>query len=166
MNIRSILCCTILAAAVSGAGYAANEPSSAAFEKVKQLSGTWSGKDEEGLPATVKYDVMSGGSIVTESLKPQNEPEMLTVYHLDGDKLLCTHYCSRNNQPRMRLDQYDAAKGKLDFDFIDATNLPDKEQGHMHHLVLELPDKDHLRQEWSWHESGQESKAIFDFKRQ
>ena len=77
-----------------------------AFNRVRDLAGTWQGKDEEGLPASVKYEVLSGGSIVTETLKPGNEPPMLTVYHLDGDKLLCTHYCSRNNQPRMRLESF------------------------------------------------------------
>jgi hypothetical protein len=138
-----------------------------AFERMRGLAGTWQGKDEEGQPATVKYEVMSGGSIVTETLQPGQKADeaMLTVYHLDGDKLLCTHYCSRNNQPRMRLESYNNKDGTLDFDFVDATNLPNEHEGHMHKLVLKNPDKDHLVQEWSWHENGQQTPAIFHFER-
>jgi hypothetical protein len=166
MKVSTLLLCAALFVCASCLPLFAVDKGTAAFNTVKQLAGKWSGKDEEGLPATVQYEVMSGGSIVTETLKPKNEPPMLTVYHLDGDKLLCTHYCSRNNQPRMRLQKFDESKGTLDFDFVDATNLPDAEQGHMHHLVLKAPDKDHLVQEWSWHEGGQESLAVFNFQRQ
>lgn len=138
-----------------------------AFDRVRALAGSWKGKDEEGQPASVKYEVMSGGTIVTETLQagPKPDEAMLTVYHLDGDKLLCTHYCSRNNQPRMRLESYDGKAGKLDFDFLDATNMASNQDGHMHKLMLLNPDKDHLTQEWSWQENGQETPAIFHFER-
>lgn len=165
MKLFAILLSIVLPLTFSCGPLLAADTGSAAFEKMRQLAGSWTGKDDEGQPATVKYETMSGGSIVTETLKPDNEEPMLTVYHLDGDHLMCTHYCSRNNQPRMRLDKYDSQAGTLDFDFLDATNLPDREQGHMHHLILKLQDKDHLTQEWSWHEAGQESQAIFHFQR-
>jgi hypothetical protein len=34
---------------------------------------------------------------------PREHPyEMVTVYHLDGKKLVLTHYCSGGTQPRVR----------------------------------------------------------------
>ncbi len=33
-----------------------------------------------------------------------NGPEnMITMFHMDGDRLLMTHYCGAGNQPRMKL---------------------------------------------------------------
>ena len=48
---------------------------------------------------------------------------VLTVFHLDGDRLILTHYCMAGNQPRMQATSYDAKKGEIRFQFLDATNL-------------------------------------------
>ena len=45
-----------------------------------------------------------GGSAVTETLFPGTAHEMMSVYHMDGDDLVLTHYCAGGNQPRMMLE--------------------------------------------------------------
>jgi hypothetical protein len=163
--ISAAVCLLLLYTCAPQLSRAADDPEKAAFEKMRTLIGTWQGNDDDGRPATVKYETMSGGSIVVETLSPDAHPSMLTVYHMDGDKVLCTHYCSRNNQPRMKLKKYDPKTGTLEFDFLDATNLSSPDDGHMHSLTLKLTDKDHLEQDWSWKEGGQNSLAVFKFQR-
>jgi hypothetical protein len=52
----------------------------------------------------VSYQLISGGAAIMERIMPPNEPSMVSIYHLDGDKLMMTHYCSAGNQPRMQAE--------------------------------------------------------------
>ena len=76
----------------------------AGFEKLKPLVGNWQGKSSEGKPVAITYALVSDGSALMETLRAGSEPEMVTVYYPDGDRLMMTHYCSMHNQPRMRAD--------------------------------------------------------------
>ena len=136
-----------------------------AFERLKTLAGSWQGKDEDGQPASATYEVTSGGTVVMEKLTPGKEACMVTMFHLDGDKLMVTHYCARNNQPRMRVENYDPKSNSLEFTYVDATNLLKPEDGHMHGLTMKFPDKDHLIEDWNWKEGDQDAHAIFHFER-
>ena len=91
----------ILAGFLAGGGV----DGKAALERLKTLAGTWRGHvvTEDGPPATVVYSVTAAGTAVTEALFPGTSHEMLTVYHLEGDDLVLTHYCAMGNQPRMKL---------------------------------------------------------------
>jgi hypothetical protein len=90
---------------------------------------------------------------------------MVTVYYPDGDRLMMTHYCSLHNQPRMRADAPAADGRKLLFDFVDATNLSSPDAMHMHKLVVNLEDKDHLVQEWTWKSGEKEGTEVFRLER-
>ena len=144
----------------------ADSGATAAFDKVKSLAGDWQGKDEDGQPAKLTYEVTSGGTAVMERLTPGEHPAMITMYHMDGDRLMATHYCARNNQPRMAAKGIDPATGTIVFNFIDATNLASPTTGHMRDLTLKVPDNNHVTQEWSWHEGDQNTASIFKFERQ
>lgn len=82
-------------------------------------------------------------------LKPANEPEMVTMFHLDGPVLMVTHYCSAGNQPRMVASSISHPK-EIAFTFKDATNLASPTAGHMRGLVLTLVDADHHKQSWTF----------------
>jgi hypothetical protein len=81
-------------------------PSAAAdaFAKLKTLHGDWIDVDgtfgEQGKVA-VTYRVTGGGNAVVETFPAGTANEMVTVYHVDGRKLVLTHYCTSNTQPRM-----------------------------------------------------------------
>ena len=79
---------------------------------------------------------------------------MLTVYHLDGDRLLLTHYCMEGNQPRMRAQPFHAETGELEFQFLDATNLKGPKAGHMHNAKFRFLDANHVTTDWSFFENG------------
>ena len=78
------------------------------------------------------------------------EHEMPTIYHMDGDRLMATHYCAAQNQPRMVLKP---GGEKLQFEFLDVTNLKSPEAGHMRRMAITILDKDHIQQEWTYRET-------------
>ena len=47
---------------------------------------------------------------------------MITMFHMDGSRLLMTHYRGAGNQPRMTGTLSPDGKS-VTFDFLDATNL-------------------------------------------
>ncbi len=136
-----------------------------ALDVLKALAGTWHtpDADRDGKPdGTVTYRVTSGGHAIAETLFPGTPHEMLTVYHMDGPAIVCTHYCTMGNQPRMRCDHPD--KG-LVFKYQDCCNRAAGEAA-MSSLVVTIQDSDHFRQEWTSTKDGQElHKAVFEWTR-
>jgi hypothetical protein len=80
--------------------------------------------------------------------------EMITLYHLDGDRLVLTHYCAAQNQPRMLAKRIDPAKGEVDFVFLDATNLASPNAGHMRNARIQLVDANHFNSQWEFFQDG------------
>jgi len=134
-----------------------------AFEQIKTLAGDWEGTSS-GRPVRTSFRVVSNGSAVLNVLEPAGEPDMVSVFHLDGPVLMVTHYCSAGNQPRM------VARASIDptfisFRFKDITNLSSPTAGHMRQIVLKVMDGDHHRQEWTFRQDGKYHTAVFDFTR-
>jgi hypothetical protein len=92
--------------------------------------------------------------VVVEHIKVPGEEEMLTVYHLDGNRLVLTHYCTAGNQPRMQAEAFDPAGNQLVFNFIGGGNLSDPNKGHMHNAVFEFTGPDTLHSKWTFQENG------------
>src|SRR5262245_50414962 len=111
-----------LAASTTQAADATSPSAQQALDRLKALVGTWDGHvaKPDGPPGSVRYELIGGGSTVTERLFPGTAHEMMTVYHLDGDRLLATHYCTMGNQPVMKLEK--ATAGELSFGFVGGTN--------------------------------------------
>jgi hypothetical protein len=138
---------------------------SAAFEKLKSLAGEWEGKASTGETARVSYQIVSGGSAVMETIHEKNGPGMITVYHLDGEAIMVTHYCSVGNQPRMRAVPPQGEVKSLKFSFVDVTNLAKPSAGHMKSLTLTFQDADHIKQEWTYSDGGKDATEVFTLER-
>lgn len=156
----------VLLGLVSGSTTTANEKgkSAAAFERLISLVGEWEGT-ANGASVKATYTLVSGGTALMERLQPSNEAEMLTLYTLDGDHLLVTHYCSSGNQPQMKTAAISDLNGVLTFKVYQVTGLKSVDEGHMTALTLTMPDKDHFTQEWTYKEKGHEQPALFKFTR-
>lgn len=152
-----------------------SEPKSAGkvqFELMKKLSGEWTGKaafdegnEQSTIDATVTYRVTAAGSALIETLGPGTDHEMVTMYHLNGDDLILTHYCAAGNQPRMKAAATDNPK-KLAFKFFDGTNLDPAKDHYMRDATIEIVDDDHIKSEWVSFNAGKKSHvAKFDMKR-
>ena len=90
---------------------------------------------------------------------PEN---MITMFHMDGDRLLMTHYCGAGNQPRMKVISADAKS--VSFEFFDGTNIGPGD-GHMQHVTFTEPDADHHVEEWTFLDHGKEMKEVFTLAR-
>jgi hypothetical protein len=127
--------------------------STAAYSKLKSLAGEWEADTQMG-KAHLSIELIAGGTALVERETGDKMPEMMTVYHLDGDRLLLTHYCMAGNQPRMQAQVFKPESGELDFQFLDATNLTSPNAGHMHDVKLHLIDNDHFTSAWEFYEGG------------
>jgi hypothetical protein len=134
---------------------ASGADAAAAFARLKTLAGEWEANTDMG-KTHLTYEVIANGNAVVERESGEKEPEMITVYYLDGNRLLLTHYCAAGNQPRMEARTFDAQAGELRFQFLDATNLGNANAGHMHNVNLRFVDNNHLSAEWQFFENGQQ----------
>ncbi len=94
--------------------------SNAAFEKLKSLAGTWNANmmTADGQKTSVEYRVSAAGNVVMETQFRGTDHEMITMYTVDGDDVLATHYCSAGNQPLLKLNAEKSTPKRLVFDFV------------------------------------------------
>ena len=141
------------------------EPGSV-FEKFKALAGEWEGQRGDGQAVKVSYQVLSGDSAVVETLTElAEEVTMVTVYHMDGNDVRMTHYCSAQNQPRMKASSVSRNARVVSFEFIDVTNLAQPTDGHMQNLEITFKDRNHITQKWTWLENGRTTDSTFTLAR-
>ncbi len=133
-----------------------------AFDGLKGLAGEWQAKDPTGKMQNITWKVVSDGSVIMESMQ---EASMVTMYHVDKDRLMLTHYCSAHNQPRMQGQVSDDGK-TITFNFLDATNLASLSDPHMHKMVLTIVDKDHFTEHWFFSINGKDADhGVLEFAR-
>jgi hypothetical protein len=85
--------------------------------------------------------------------------DALTLYHLDNETLMATHYCPLCNQPRLDLTE---VRGRhFRFSYVSATNLVSRDKEHQHAFEIKLIDKQNFWRSESYLEGGtQTSEAI------
>lgn len=129
------------------------------FERFRALDGDWNAASTKGWEGTNEYTVESGGSVVVSTTRFPDAPEktMRTMFYLDGDRLLLTHYCEAHNQPRLVLSAVSDEGRRATFTFLDATNLPSRDHGHMDKAVYRFLDgNDRFSSRWTWYAKGRE----------
>lgn len=135
----------------------------AAFDRLKTLVGNWHGKyvgPEGTFEGGASFKVVSGGSAIMLSMDEGGVGEMITMFHPDGKtQLMATHYCSGQNQPRLKLASM-TSPNVLAFDFVDGTNVAGE---HMKKLVITIVDADHHTEEWTSENNGKLTTAKFDY---
>lgn len=135
----------------------AADPMGATFERLKSLAGDWIAA-EANLPAAKgkvlsRFRLTGGGSAVAETIMPDSEIEMLSVYHRNGTELLMTHYCCAGNQPRLRA-KLGATKDEIVFELVGGTNFDPAKDPHIHGGRIRPIDADHLHTEWDFYVHG------------
>lgn len=129
----------------------------AAFERLKKLEGRWEGQSTRGWTEESSIRAIAGGSVlVMQGAGAHPNEEMITMVHMDGDRLLLVHYCIAKNQPRLALSSIDEGGRLLTFTFLDGTNLPSRDKGHMDKVVMRLVDDAHFTEQWTWYQNGKE----------
>jgi hypothetical protein len=128
----------LAAVAIQAAGPKSEQTNdSAAFARLKTLAGEWEAETRMG-KAHLSYEVIAGGTALVEKETAEKMAAMLTVYHLDGERLLMTHYCMAGNQPRMQAKAFNPESGELEFQFLDAQRHvpPGRQQSPCHFVGL------------------------------
>jgi hypothetical protein len=137
------------------------------FDKLKSLAGSWEGRVTtlppqsemgDGTLMQVSLRVTSRGNALVHEMKEAGTPDdptrydhPVTMFYLDSDRLLLTHYCDAGNRPRMVART--SADGKtVEFDFIDVAG--GTQFGHMHHAVFTLIDANHHTEDWTYMQPG------------
>jgi hypothetical protein len=132
------------------------------FTLLKALAGTWQASATldppqpemgNGTPMQVLLRVTSRGNALVHEMgdlgkgDPTLNDHPVTMFYLDGDRLLLTHYCDAGNRPRMAARTSPDGK-TVEFDFLDVAG--GTQHGHMHHAVFTIIDANHHTEDWTY----------------
>lgn len=132
-------------------------PAQRTFERFKALSGEWQGASTRGWTDKSSFRVIAAGScVLNTSFDAHPNETMLTMYHMDGEHFMLTHYCVAKNQPRMRATEISEDGNTIVFTFLDATNLSTRDKGHMDKAMYRFESDDRFTTKWTWYQNGQE----------
>ncbi|MCR2833357.1 hypothetical protein [Parerythrobacter lacustris] len=99
------------------------------FETIRSWEGRWQVAETPALE--IVFETTARGTAMIERWETKSGLHSITIYHMDGDALVATHYCPQGNQPR--LETRSSANGDIRFAFRDVTDL-DKGESHTHDL--------------------------------
>jgi hypothetical protein len=118
-----------------------------AFEKMKTLAGSWEGSIM-GMSVQLTMRVTSTGNAILHEVTGRARPDdPITMFYVDGDRLLLTHYCDAGNRPRM-VGKLSPDGETVEFDFLDVSGSTQK--GYMNHAVFTTIDANHHTEEWTY----------------
>jgi hypothetical protein len=149
------------------------------FSLLKSLAGTWEGEFTtvpkmpqvgENARGQITMRVASRGNSLIHEMKDPGTPDdptrydhPVTMFYVDSNQLILTHYCDAGNRPRMVARSSPDGK-TVEFDFLDVTG--DLAHGHMQHAVFTIIDTNHHIEEWTYMMPGDKPvRARADLKR-
>jgi len=164
-NYRTALLGLFIISALIGPAYsrAAERPNSVlAFERLTSLVGEWKGV-QDGTEIRLTYTLTADGSALMEEFRA-GKTVMVTMFTVDGDHLIATHYCSAGNQPQMMTGAItDPSAKSLTFSLSRVTGMKTPGDWHNTGLTVTLEDKQHLTQVWTYEYSGKTGTNTFRF---
>jgi hypothetical protein len=140
------------------------------FAAMKSLAGEWEGPlttspeapEVQGHPAHLVLRVTSRGNALMHDLTVAGIPDNpITMFYVDSDRMLLTHYCDAGNRPTMSGKMSPDGK-TLEFEFIGISGNP---KYHMHHAVFTLIDANHHIEDWTFMMGDKPIHAHFDLHR-
>ncbi len=135
---------------------------SEAFERMKQLVGSWEGTMDKGqgpVKITASYKLTAGGSAIVETIFEGAPHEMVTVYYDNPNrKLNMTHYCMLHNRPKMMLQSM--KMNELTFDLSKNADIDAAKEDHMHSLTINFDGKDKIVQHWTRFDGGKKKEVV------
>jgi hypothetical protein len=119
---------------------AAQSDAQKAFEMMKTMAGSWDGSFV-GLTTHITMRVTSSGNaILHEATGPGRPDNPITMFYVEGDRLLLTHYCDAGNRPRM-VGKISPDGKTVEFDLLDVSGST--QRGIMNYIVFTMIDADH-----------------------
>lgn len=175
-SLRSVLTFTL--AVLSTTAFAQSDAQKS-FTSLKSLAGTWQGpvtvdppQPDMGNGSTIQASlrVTSRGNALVHEMKdpakaddPTRYDHPVTMFYVENDRLILTHYCDAGNRPRMAA-RTSADGKKVEFDFLDLSG--GTQYGHMDHAVFTIIDDNHHTEDWTYMMPGDKPMhAHMDLKR-
>ncbi|WP_271078312.1 hypothetical protein [Aurantiacibacter sp. MUD61] len=122
----------LAALALAPAVHAQDEDPSAAqtqFARIASWEGRWNVAETDALE--IVFESTARGSTIIERWETDAGLHSITIYHLDGNRIIATHYCPQGNQPRLASLPGDS--DQIAFAFTDITGF-DEGESHTHSL--------------------------------
>ena len=140
--------------------------SAAVFKELSALVGEWEGR-QDGVPIKVTYTLTGDGSALMEYMKPGDSAAgaMVTMFTVDGDHLIATHYCAAGNQPQMVTGIPGTLEQGVTFSLVRVTGMKTPDDWHNTGLTFIQDDKDHLTQRWTYSYKGKAGTNVFHYTR-
>lgn len=133
----------------------------AAYERLRSLAGEWAGRMEDplaGPPATVRYELVSGGQAVVAHQNEGRSYESVVVYALAGGRLRATLYSGAGNQPSYRLDK-DSTADLLRLVLDGGTGFDPDRDGHVRRGEIRFLSPDRIEERW-FHYVGAKEQGV------
>ena len=147
MRKLAILMCLVAMAAVAlpqepPKTASAQSDAKKAFATLKTLAGSWQGKVMD-IPIDFTIRAASSGTAILHegNTSGKGPPKQeITMFYLEGDRLLATHYCDAGN--RSNMEGKLPADGKaIEFSFLDVAGST--RGGYLKDMVITMIDADH-----------------------
>ncbi|MFL0356142.1 hypothetical protein ACI5KX_06640 [Erythrobacter sp. GH1-10] len=133
MHGKHLFTLLVFAATASHAETGSTSDAETQFAQILSWEGRWSVAETEALE--IVFEPTARGHTVVERWETAAGLHSMTVYHLDGDHVVATHYCPQGNQPR--LESLPATPDRIAFAFRDVTGF-DEGESHAHSLAFDL----------------------------
>jgi hypothetical protein len=138
--------------------------SAAAFKQLASLAGEWQAI-QDGVPIKETYTLTAKGTVVMSETKPADSEPMITMFTVDGDHLIATHYCVAGNQPQMVASAPGDLEKGVTFSLERVTGMKTPDDWHNTGLTVTLDDKDHMTQRWTYLYKGKTGTTVFHYTR-
>jgi hypothetical protein len=140
--------------------------SAAVFKQLSALVGEWEGK-QDSVSITVTYTLSGDGSALMEYMKPGDSATgaMITMFTVDGDHLIATHYCAAGNQPQMMSGIPGTLEEGVTFSLVRVTGMKTPDDFHNTGLTFILDDKEHITQRWVYLYKGKTGTNVLHYAR-
>jgi hypothetical protein len=135
-----------------------------AFQSLRALVGEWQGRAGNGRSVLVSYRLIANDTVLVETWTMSPTRTSMTVYHMDGDNLLATHYCPQGNQPRLQY-QPELSGDRLEFRFRDSTNLPDANAAHQHAFWVRVDGSETFTRDETYVQDGEAGSETITYTR-
>ena len=164
--MKSRIALSVLFVLIAATAFAQSDAQKS-FDKLKTLAGNWQASVTtdppqkemgDGVMGQVSLRVTSRGNALVHEMgeagkqdDPTRYDHPVTMFYLDGDRLLLTHYCDAGNRPRMVARVSPDGK-TVEFDFLDVAG--NTQYGHMQHAVFTFIDANHHTEDWTFQLKG------------
>lgn len=128
------------------------------YAKLKALVGSWQERSTKGWEGSSSIRVIARGSAVmmTNEFKDAPGEGMATLFFVDGDRLLVTHYCEAGNQPTLMARGASADGTRILFTLENATGIDKPDEGRMDALILTFRGADSYTEQWTFSRAGKQ----------